>query len=306
MSNNIPKGTSLYAAYRADLAYDRLEFWRVEAQRLEDRADTMRSKSARTKQLKLAQAASHNADRAAVDFQRWQHRAETLAAREEMEARRRRRPVRGEEPKKKQAPKKKAPVGKLPVYDARDVRKGAELGYAKTLKEAERVADKAAPDGEELESVREGRGPSNRRAYIAVYRRIPKAKRKRFEYLLKVSYEAGRRGASARAHNVWWDVRFRKRDSSRATQAELEYAVRRIHLGEVPNGWDVLSIAWDRGNRSAGAVPDREATTANELKNAMASLGATMDSRGGIAWEDHRGEYVGANYTIGEEELDAN
>jgi hypothetical protein len=252
--SSIPKGTSLYAAYRADLAYDRLEYWRAEAQRFEDRADTRRSKSARTREMNLARTAERNADRAAIEYQKWQHRAETLAAREELEARRRRRPIRVP-PKKKAPPKKKV---------------------AKKKKKPKKTTV------------------------------IPPIKRKRFEYLLKVSYEAGRRGASARAHNVWWDVRFRKRDGSRATQAELEYAVRRLHLGEIPNGWDVLSIAWDRGNRSAGSVPDREASTGNELLNAMASLGATMDSRGGLAWEDHRGEYVGANYTIGEEELDAN
>lgn len=222
------RGTSLYAAYRAELAYQRLEFWRTEAQRSEDHADTLRSKSARSKWLKKADQESRNADRAAKEFMKWQAEAERLIGAEEKRVRRRRR--------------RKPPISPPPP--------------------------------------------------------------KRYEYILKVSYETGRK-RSDRAHHVWWDVRFRKLDGSRATERELEYAVRRIHMGEIPRGWNVVSIAWDRGRRPSDSdEPSRSARSHSELLQAMGQLGATMDSRGGMAWSDGRNAYVGANYTVGEEEVE--
>jgi hypothetical protein len=239
--SSLGRGTSLYAGYRADLAYDRLIFWQREAERLEDHADTLRSKAARTRGLREAEKARKLADRAAIEFQQWQQRAETLAKREEEEARRRRR--------KKKPPKKKPPK-----------------------KRKKKEPPKEPP-------------------------------RRLYEYLLKVTYEPGRR-QQARAHAVWWDVRFRKLDGGRATEAELSYAIRQMHMGNIPNGWEVLSIAWDRGRRGGrNAVPEREATGGREMMQALASLGATMDSRGGIAWSDTYSEYIGANYTVGEEEF---
>lgn len=235
----ISRGTSLYAAYRADLAYDRAQFWMLEAQRLEDRADTLRSKSARSRTLREAAKAAKLADRAASEYQKWQTRAETLADREKEEAERRRR--RKKPPKKKRPPKKKKPPKEPP--------------------------------------------------------------QRRYEYLLKVTYKPGRRG-EARAHAVWWDVRFRKTDGGRATEAELARVIRTLHMGDVPLGWEVLSIAWDRGTRGGrDDVPGREAAGHRDMMQALASLGATMDSRGGIAWSDTADAYIGGNFTVGEEEF---
>lgn len=58
---------------------------------------------------------------------------------------------------------------RLPVYDSREVERGAELGYADTLTDAYEVAEHAAPDGEELLTVDEGRGPGGKPAYIATF-----------------------------------------------------------------------------------------------------------------------------------------
>lgn len=216
----IPRGTSLYAAYRADLAYDRLTGWQREAQRLEDHADTLRSKAARTRALNQAEHARKNADRAAKEFLKWQGEAEKLIRKEE-------------KPKRK---RRKVPP---PV--------------------------------------------------------------KRYVYILKVSYETGRKRQD-RAHHVWWDVRFRKLDGSRATEQEIAYAVRRIHLGEIPTGWEVLAIEWDRGRRPDDtSTPSRSTSDRAEMLRAMAALGATMDNRGGVR-QTRSGDFVGNNYTVGEEE----
>ena len=218
---NIPRGTSLYAAYRADLAYQRVVDWQAEAQRLEDHADTLRSKSARTRARNQAAKAARNADRAATEFLKWQAEAEKLIAKEEKRRKRR--------------------------------------------------------------------------------KRVPPPA-KRYEYILKVSYETGRK-RSDRAHHVWWDVRFRKLDGSRATEQEIAYAVRRIHMGEIPNGWEVTSIAWDRGRRPDNLTePERVATSQRDLLSAMGQLGATMDNRGGVRAQ-RGGGFVGNNFTVGEEEV---
>lgn len=232
MANTPTAGTSLYAAYRAELAHQRMEYWRDLSQRSEDHADTLRSKAARTRWLKQADKEARNANRAAQEFEKWQAEAERLIAEEEKRERRR-------------------------------------------------------------ERRRKKKGPP-----------VPPPVKKKYEYILKVSYETGRK-RSDRAHHVWWDVRFRKLDGSRATERELEYAVRRIHMGEIPRGWDVVSIAWDRGRRSSDSdVPSRTASTHSELLQAMGQLGATMDGRGGMAWNDRRDAYIGANYTVGEEEVE--
>ena len=215
------KRTSLYAAYRADLAYQRMEDWRLEAIRLEDRADMARSKSVRTRLKREAERAYKNADRAAQDFVRWQEEAERLIAREE----KRRRP--------------------------------------RTKKEE------------------------------------PPPKRKVYEYILKVNYRPGRK-RQERHHHVWWDVRFRKVDGSRATEREVAYAVRRLHLGDVPPGWEVVTIAWDRGTRPSN---DAEPSRTGDLMEALGQLGATLDNRGGMRTA-RDGSFVGNNYTVGEEEIE--
>jgi hypothetical protein len=227
------KMTSLDAALREQLALDRLSHWNAVGQAWEDRADSRRSKSWRTRDLREAARAYALADRAANDAAKWAQVAADLIEKEERDEQRRER-----------RRKKKIPPG-------------------------------------------------------------PPKPAKRYEYILKVSYEAGRRkGDRAKNHHVWWDVRFRKLDGSRATESELEYAVRRLHVGEVPRGWDVVSIAWDRGKRGSWAdTPSREAGDESELIAAMSALGATLDARGGMTWHDHRNEYVGGNYTVGEEEV---
>ncbi len=183
-----------------------------------------------------------------------------------------------------------------------DVEKWTEIA-ARLLEREEREARRQRPARKTSAKKKAAKKGAPKRKRVA--KKVPPPKpAKRYEYILKVSYEAGRK-RSDKAHHVWWDVRFRKADGSRATESELEYAVRRIHVGEIPRGWEVLSIAWDRGKRSSDyETPSREADSESELLAAMGQLGATLDSRGGMAWHDHRNEYVGANYTVGEEEVE--
>lgn len=121
-----------------------------------------------------------------------------------------------------------------------------------------------------------------------------------YEYVLKVKYKPTKHTSEARHHSVWWDVRLRKADGSKASAIELQGVVRHIKThGETPKGWDATGIRWDRGARPTwNQLPSRDAESSGQDVGAvLASLSSTLmgDSR----VESARG------YEIGEEQMES-
>lgn len=78
----LDRESSEYAEYRAVRAAQRGDRWSAEAQRLYDRADTMRSKSWRTRVLREAERADRLARRARTEASNWQAEAVVREAEE--------------------------------------------------------------------------------------------------------------------------------------------------------------------------------------------------------------------------------
>jgi hypothetical protein len=209
------------ALHRVALADARQERHSIEMYRLQDRADTRKSKAWRSRDLALARQAAARADRAYRDRHKWQ----TIADR------------------------------------------------------AEREIDK-----------------------LKKRKRPPKPPKPCWEYILKVKYDGGKRqrGRARKHHSVWWDVRLRKRDCSRATKGELEVVVRAIRNGQpLPFIWERIDIAWDTGDRPGwDAIPGRSARSQKEGDNAQLALSPTLgrDRGDDFIFEDDEGEII-----IGEE-----
>jgi hypothetical protein len=211
-----------HALHRAALADARYEGHSLEALRLEDRADTRRSKAWRSRDMVLARKAQARAERAYRDRHKWNA-----------------------------------------------------------------VADRAQNQIDKLKRQKERR---------------PKKKKPCWEYILKVKYDGGKRqrGRARKHHSVWWDIRLRKRDCSRATKAELEVVVRLIRNGQpLPFHWERIDIAWDTGDRpSWDAIPERSARNDQEAETAQLALSPTLgrDAGDDFIFEDDEGDII-----IGEE-----
>jgi hypothetical protein len=130
----------------------------------------------------------------------------------------------------------------------------------------------------------------------------PKPVKAVYEYVLKVRYDGGKRRHGRRSHSVWWDVRFRLRDGSQATKAQLEALVRAVRRDDIPFEWQRLDIAWDRGVRSQyggwSAEPGRRARGEAEAEAALNSLSLTLGREPGedFVFEDDDGSII-----VGEE-----
>lgn len=209
------------ALHRVALADARVDRHTVEVYRLQDRADTRKSKAWRSRDLALARRASARADRAYRDRHKWQQ-----------------------------------------------------------------IADRAQREIDKLKRRKEK----------------PKKRKDCWEYILKVKYDGGKRqkGRQRKHHSVWWDVRLRKRDCSRATKVELEVVVRAIRNAQpLPFIWERLDISWDTGDRPGwDAIPERSARSEKEADFAQVSLSPTLgrDRGDDFIFEDDEGEII-----IGEE-----
>lgn len=140
---------------------------------------------------------------------------------------------------------------KLPVYDVRRVERGAELGYARSLVEAEDVADDAAADDEEVARVE--RGPiwwKPRTAYLVTYRRREEEDVGEEADEWEIGFEY--RGADRGSH-VDVNIRIAREDGQAFGPREAAQVLQRFrdNLGResrtaVPDGYLMAFIDWRR------------------------------------------------------------
>lgn len=286
------RGTLAHAQHRAALARARADAASTDYYAWFEKAENAKSRAWRSRYMAEAKAARARYERAERDHRLWTDRAATLEA-EAVERETRR--VQRERRRAERAGSVEEAAAKAQRAIERELELTDQFRYARTKAERERL--RAAIDRARRDADRWLQEEAIRRAEEERRREEEERRRKRivYEYILKVSYKARpRKGRGRPKHShVWWDVRLRKVDGSRATEAEQEAAVRAIRRGEMLDGWEALAIGWDRAARESWSdEPSRWATSAGQLSGALASLSPTLGRDKGVDW------------TIGEEPID--
>lgn len=154
-----------------------------------------------------------------------------------------------------------------------------------------------------------GRKKAGKRKKEAPKKKPPKGKGA-FQYVLKVDYSRPARpkkgAGKPKDHAVWWDVRLQKVNGQQATARELRAAIGHIRAhGDVPVGWTVQEIRWDRGKRQSwDAEPSRSTDIrGGDLEQVLGSLSATLGRSQG---DDFTISAIkgGIEYEVGEELVD--
>lgn len=285
MTRRRQRGTASYALHRVNLARARAEAASTAYYAWLDKAERAKSRPWRTRYMAEAARMRARYERAERDHALWMDRYNAAADEERAE----------EEARLEREQRRAERAG-----SSEEAGELAQEAIERELELTEMLQRTKSRRGRELlrQRIEQARADADRWMEEEARRREEEErKRKRvvYEYVLKVSYKSRpRRGKGRPKHShVWWDVRLRKIDGSRATEREQEAAVRAIRRGEMLDGWQALGIAWDRGAReSFDDEPSRWASSASELRDALASLSPTL------------GRDKGTDWIIGEEPID--